>query len=320
MVNASSISISGVGFPYIADLPPEIYRSGLIDFVEVTPESLCRERRVGGQRALDLIPSHVERARQTCDGLQIVIHGVELSIGSAEGWNDAYIDMLDRFWKMWPFQWHSEHLGFQTVPPACPAGASTRDFVSVGVPLPLPSTREAVDLVAPRAAGLCDRYGVPFLLENPAHYLFDLPFDDEIQGEIGLMNAIVERGRCWQLLDLHNLYCNAVNFGIDVASLLQGVRLERVLEIHVAGGSWRDGFYMDGHNAGVPEPVWRLLEDVLPRAPNVAGVVFEVLDEAAPRLGPKLIGRELERAREIWHRYRRRSGADVIVARGTAEC
>jgi uncharacterized protein (UPF0276 family) len=319
-VSASPRSVTGVGFPYIAGLPTEIYRSGLIDFVEITPESLCRERRVGGRRTLDLIASHVERARETCDGLPIVIHGVELSIGSAEGWNDAYVDMLDRFWTTWPFQWHSEHLGFQTVPPAGPAGAPAQDFVSVGVPLPLPNTREAVDLVAPRAAALCDRYGVPFLLENPAHYLFDLPFDDEIDGETSLMNAIVRRGRCWQLLDLHNLYCNAINFGVDVAGLLRGVRLDRVLEIHVAGGSWRDGFYMDGHNARVPDAVWRLLEDVLPRTPNLAGVVFEVLDEAAPRLGPKVICEELEKAQEIWRRCRWRSGVAVPRAHGASPC
>jgi uncharacterized protein (UPF0276 family) len=308
--------VTGVGFPYIADLPTEIYQSGLIDLVEVTPESLCRERRSGGRRTLELIPSHVERARQTCDGLPIVVHGVELSIGSADGWNDAYVDMLDRLWAMWPFLWHSEHLGFQTIPHP---GASARDFLSVGVPLPLPSTREAVDLVAPRAAALRERYGVPFLLENPAHYLFDLPFDDEIAGETGLMNAIVEQGGCGQLLDLHNLYCNALNFGVDVADLLAGVRLERVVEIHVAGGCWRDGFYMDGHNAGVPDAVWRLLEDVVPRAPQLAGLVFEVLDEAAPQLGPKLICHELERAREIWRRLRRPE-AVTIAAGGASAC
>ena len=55
--------------------------------------------------------------------------------------------------------------------------------VNSGVPLPLPSTREAANLVAGRAAAIQRRYGVPFLLENPAHYLPDLPADPEIGEE-----------------------------------------------------------------------------------------------------------------------------------------
>src|SRR5207237_2409985 len=121
------------------DLPPEIYRGGAVDFVEVTPEVLCRERRGG---ALDLLPDKLAAARETCGALPIVVHGVELSIGSAHGCNAAYLDLLDRFQASWPFLWHSEHLGFQTIAggdahsrntgvarvlPARPRGAARRD-------------------------------------------------------------------------------------------------------------------------------------------------------------------------------------------------
>jgi uncharacterized protein (UPF0276 family) len=291
----------GVGFPYLPGLPVEIYRSGLVDFVELTPETLCRERRDGPARTLSLVPAHVERAQEVCGPLPITVHGVELSIGSALGWNDAYVAMLDRLWAEWPFRWHSAHLGWQTVPDEA-GGAG--GVLEVGVPLPLPPTVEAAALVASRAAALGVRYPVPFLLENPAHYLADLPGDDEIEGETGLMNRITEDGGCWQLLDLHNLYCNSLNFAADVRALLGGVRLDRVIEIHVAGGSWREGVYMDGHDGRVPEPVWELLEEVLPRAENVAGLVFEVADEPWPRLEPDVIEGELERARQIWRAHR----------------
>ena len=81
------------------------------------------------------------------------------------------------------------------------------------------------------------------------------------------------------------------------------IRLDRVRELHVAGGSWSDGFYMDAHDGRVPEPVWDLLELTLSRAPGIAGVVFEILDEYVDRLGPDGIARELERARTIWRRF-----------------
>jgi uncharacterized protein len=109
---------------------------------------------------------------------------------------------------------------------------------------------------------------------------------------------------CYQLLDLHNIYCNALNHHLDPFALIDRVTLDRVVEIHIAGGSWRDGFWMDGHNGRVPPPVWRLLEYTLRRAPNVSGVVFEVLDQFAPRLGREAITEELQRARAVWERCR----------------
>jgi uncharacterized protein len=290
----------GIGFPYIAAMPAGFYRSGAMDFVEITPETLCRQRGDGPDAALEIVPEQLQRARRTCGALPTVIHGVELSIGSAHGCNAAYLDMLDEFQAAWPFVWHSEHLGFQTIP------ADHGATLEVGVPLPLPATREAVEIVAERSTAIVERYGVPFLLENPAYYIAtaDLPSDSDIGDDIGMMGAIMERSGCHQLLDLHNIYCNSMNHGLDPLAVIDRVQLSRVVEIHVAGGSSRDGFWMDGHNGRVPQPVWELLNYALPRTVNVAGVVFEMLDEFALRLGTGGIAEELAKARVIWDRCR----------------
>jgi hypothetical protein len=50
--------------------------------------------------------------------------------------------------------------------------------------------------------------------------------------------------------------------------------------------------------------VWELLDYTLQRTPNVAAVVFEVLDEYAERLGTELIAEELTRARTLWQRWK----------------
>jgi uncharacterized protein (UPF0276 family) len=294
-MNGNIIPSLGIGFPYIATLPADLYRPGLIDFVEVTPETLCRQWGTGAAGQIEIIPSKMELAQRTCAGLPMVIHGVELSIGSAHGWNNAYLKMLDEFQAAWSFVWHSEHLGFQTIP------GDNNSTLAIGVPLPMPATKEAVDLVASRSAAILKRYGVPFLLENPAHYFTDLPSDPEIADDIGLMRAIGENSGCHLLLDLHNLHCNAINHGFDPFIALDRIPLSRVVEIHIAGGSWRDGYWMDAHDGRVPERVWELLEYVLPRIPNAAGVVFELLDEHAVRLGIGVIEAELSRARNIWN-------------------
>ncbi len=222
------------------------------------------------------------------------MHGVELSIGSAHGWHAPALRLLDDLWARWPFVWHSEHLSFQR------ARDAHGRLLETGVPLPLPLTRQALGVVAPRAAALHTRYGVPFLLENPAHYLSGLPSEAGLESEGLFASALVQASGCAQLLDLHNLYCNAVNFGFDARAELRRYPLERVLEIHVAGGSWRDGFLMDSHGSRVPGPVWGLLAEALALCPRVAGVVFEVLEVAARELRPVDMLRDLERLRAVW--------------------
>jgi uncharacterized protein (UPF0276 family) len=286
----------GIGLPYFASLPRELYQTGLLDFVEITPETLSRQRD-GPAVSVELVPEQVKRAQETCAELPIVVHGVELSIGSAHGCNSAYLQMIDAFQASWPFLWHSEHLGFQTIP------GEDGTVLEVGVPLPLSATKEAARLVATRCIAILGRYGVPFLLENPAYYLPELPADPEIGDEIGLMRVITESSGCFQLLDLHNLHCNAVNHGLDPFDAISRMPLNRVVEIHIAGGSWHSGFWMDAHDGRVPERVWELLEYTLPRVPNVAGVVFEMLESHAVRLGAEAIERELLRAQDIWQHF-----------------
>lgn len=287
----------GIGFGCVTALPESLYTADLLDFVELTPEIFHREVTADGRIDLRPEPRLYDAARRRCGTLPIAVHGVELSIGSAHGLFEPCLRMMDRLQAEWPFLWYSEHLHFQSFVDRNGVVANT------GVPLPLPATVEAASLVAGRAAAIQRRYGVPFLLENPAHYLSDLPGDAEIGDEFGLMRRIVTLSGCGQLLDLHNLYCNAINFGFDPKQALNRIALDQVGELHVAGGSWSDGFYMDGHNGKVPEPVWELLDITLARAPWITGVVFEILDEFLDRLGADGIARELETARLIWRRH-----------------
>jgi hypothetical protein len=286
----------GVGFGCHLALPGALYTPDLLDFVEITPELFHREENIRGR--VQLVPDRkpFEAARRRCENLPVAMHGVSLSIGSAHGMYEPCLAMMDSLQEEWPFCWYSEHLQFHITLDANGAAANT------GTPFPLPPTKEAADLVAGRAASIQRRFGVPFLLENPVHYLPDLPADPEIGDEFGLMQRIIALSGCGQLLDLHNLYCNAINFGFDATSALDRIRLDRVGEIHVAGGSWSEGFYTDAHDGRVPEPVWELLEQTLSRAPQIPAVVFETLDEHVERLGPDAIAGELERARAIWRR------------------
>jgi uncharacterized protein (UPF0276 family) len=104
------------------------------------------------------------------------------------------------------------------------------------------------------------------------------------------------------------VYANSINHPeFSASGYIDTIPLDRVKEIHLAGGQWIDGWYHDFHNAPVPAPVWDMLRDVLARATNVEAVVLEVQGPAHnPRSRPSEPGwvqmatADLQRAHEIW--------------------
>lgn len=286
----------GIGFTYQQGLKAALgARFDLIDFFELSPDVLCNEKTDGGKRRLDYNLALLDDALEATAQKPIVIHGLGLSIGSATGWNEDYLRILDILHAHRSFVWHSEHLAFLLT-----VDSAGQPF-HTGVPLPLPFTEEALALVAPRAQALCRRYGAPFLLENFTYYLPDLPAEGG-RDEVAFLNDLTERSGCGLLLDLYNFYCNAVNFRFDPIAALARLRLDRVVEIHLAGSNAQGKFLTDVHSNLTPEAVWELLEWVVPRAPNLAGIVYEVLEQAVPIVGIDGICGQLERAKAVWER------------------
>jgi len=280
----------GIGFPYLRNAPSELYRAdGLIDFVEIAPDTLCHQNEEG---RLEFDAELLDVAIDATASRPVVVHGVELSIGSACGWYAPYIEALDEFRKRRSFLWHSEHLGYLRY------AARDGQIRSTGVPLPLPFTRAAADLVVRRARRLQSRYGVPFLLENAVHYLPDLP-NDPGWDEGRFLAEVSERANCGLLLDLFNVHCNAVNFGVSPHTILEHVPYDRVLEIHVAGGASHEAFLLDSHSDVIPAAVWELLHEVAPRCPQLGGIVFEVLDEALAGVGLEAVVAQLEELQRV---------------------
>ena len=117
------------------------------------------------------------------------------------------------------------------------------------------------------------------------------------------LNELCELSGCHLLLDLHNLHVNSRNHGLDPFEFLGRVNLDRVVELHLGGGLEYGEWYLDAHSGPTPDPVWDLLEWVLPRAPNVSGVVFELLGSWFEPMGPERLTAELERMQEAWARH-----------------
>lgn len=129
---------------------------------------------------------------------------------------------------------------------------------------PIQFSSAEVERCAQRAGKLQQLYSMPLAHENAAYYL---PCPGAEMKEAEFMARLVDKAGTYLHLDLHNIYTNSINLqNFDLKDYLNTIPLDRVIAIHLAGGSWYGGVYHDWHDNSVPEPVWDLLEEVLSQA------------------------------------------------------
>ena len=107
---------------------------------------------------------------------------------------------------------------------------------------------------------------------------------------------MLEEADCYLLLDLTNLMNNATNNSYDPMEFLDQVPLERVLQIHLAGGYWQDDILLDTHSHPVPTEVLDLLAATAPRMRALRAVMIERDQNFPP--GDELL-KELDHVRAV---------------------
>ncbi|WKB53078.1 DUF692 domain-containing protein [Eleftheria terrae] len=186
--------------------------------------------------------------------------------------------------------WVSEHLSFNRV--RRQGGVQEAGFL-----LP-PRQRPAAVRVAADAVRRYGRaLGRPVAFETGVNYL--RPQRDEMS-DGDFFAAVSQAAGCGIVLDLHNLWCNERNGRQRMAEALRQVPLERVWELHLAGGMPMGSYWLDAHSGAVPEPVMALAAEWLPRLPQLGAIIFEILPEHVPRLGLDGVARQLERLQALW--------------------
>ena len=236
----------GIGWRPAIDLTVE--RLPGVDFVEVVAETVCPEHLPESLLAL--------RAR----GVPVLPHGVTLSLGGAEAPDRGRLDALARCAHALRAPLVSEHVAFVR------AGG-----LDAGHLLPVPRSREALDVVVANIRAAQAALPVPLAVENVAA-LLGWPDDEMTDGQF--LADLVERTGVRLLLDVANLYTNQVNLGLDPLVALGDLPLEAVAYVHVAGGTFRDGVWHDTHTHPVPPAVLDLLAAVGERV-RVPGVLLE---------------------------------------------
>jgi uncharacterized protein len=214
-----------------------------IDVLEVLAEDFVDATR-DQQRALRFLKSQVP----------MVVHGTSLGLASTERVDRKRLDDLARVvgW-LEPELW-SEHLAFVR-------GGGTE----VGHLAAPPRNEATLEGLARNVEEARRATGSLPLLENVAS-LIDPPLST--YDERSWLHAVLAATECNLLLDLHNVYANAMNFAFDAEALVRSLPPARIGAIHLAGGRRIErGRVLDDHLHGVPDEVFALLGCV--SAPNV---------------------------------------------------
>ncbi|MBN8820169.1 MAG: DUF692 domain-containing protein [Sphingomonas sp.] len=241
-----------------------------VDFVEVISENFM----IDGGRPKRIL-------REVRERYPVALHGVSMSVGSADGVDRAYLARLRALVDEVEPLFVSDHLCWTRF-----GGFSSHDL------LPLPYTQEALDIVCANVAIAQDALGRAMLIENPSSYV---AFEDDMMTEWAFLDAVCARTSCGLLLDVNNVFVSATNHGFDPIAYLDGVPHDRVRQIHLAGHSQRDTMLIDTHDSPVPASVWDLYAHALPRLGPVATMIER--DDAIPPLHELLA--ELDQARAI---------------------
>ncbi|KTB59864.1 MULTISPECIES: DUF692 domain-containing protein [Pseudomonas] len=241
-----------------------------VDFVEVISENFMV---AGGQ------PRHI--LRQIRERYPVALHGVSMSIGTAEGLDQAYLRRLKSLVDEVQPLFVSDHLSWSRS-----GGFNAHDL------LPVPYTDEALDRVCANIHQAQDVLGRTLLVENPSSYL---AFDGASMSEWAFIAAMTERTGCELLLDVNNVFVSASNHGFDALAFLDGIPAERVRQIHLAGHSQGRELLIDSHDSPVCAGVWDLYAKAIALLGPVATMIER--DDAIPPLAELL--EELSRARAM---------------------
>jgi uncharacterized protein (UPF0276 family) len=222
----------------------------------------------------------------------LVLHGVSLSIGSTDPLDRDYLRSLRQLAQRVEPAWVSDHLCWTGV-----AGRNLHDL------FPLPYTEAALDHVAARVREVQDFLGRQILLENVSSYV---EFRDSEMTEWEFLAEIAGRADCLVLLDVNNIYVSAFNHGFDAHAFLEGIPVERVRQVHLAGHSHCGTHIIDTHDAAVVDPVWDLYAAAVRRFGPAATMIER--DDHIPPLAELVT--ELDHAR--------RTCANALLTRSAA--
>ncbi|MBE4949192.1 MNIO family chryseobactin maturase [Chryseobacterium culicis] len=211
----------------------------------------------------DLLNFYAENER-------LIGHGVYYSLFDAR-WTERQEDWLKKLKEevaLRRYNHITEHFGFM----------NTENFHQ-GVPLPVSLHAKTLEIGKDRLYRLQDAVNIPVGIENLA---FSFGIDD-VKEQGAFLDKLIEDTDGFLILDLHNIYCQACNFGIEIQEIMDWYPLDKVKEIHLSGGSWQESVYgkrpvrRDTHDDSIPKELFSVLPSVVSQCQHLEYVIIERL-------------------------------------------
>jgi uncharacterized protein (UPF0276 family) len=267
------MTLTGIGWrhPHYGEL---LQTRPALGFVEVHSENFFGE----GGAALAML----DAARQV---YPVSLHGVGLGLGSAAGIDDWHLSRLERLVSRIEPVRVSDHACFARGP----LGGKTVHAADL---LPIPFNDAALAVLSANVQRVQDRLKRPLLVENVSAYI-EMAGSD--RHETDFLGALVRRTGCRLLVDVNNIYVNALNAQLAGSNLdpvaacmhwLDLIPADAVGEIHLAGHCAMEDIVIDDHGSLVCAEVWRIYSHAIGRFGAVPSLVE--WDTAIPPLATLL--------------------------------
>ncbi|MCG3460398.1 DUF692 domain-containing protein [Xenorhabdus bovienii] len=238
----------GIGVNYKSSFSKEIYNNlQYIDILEVHSEKFF----------LDEEDNYLEKC---CEEIPIIFHGLDMSLGTDDNLDTEYLENLKNVIINKKPMWYSDHLS-----------ATRHGNIEVGHLMPIQFSIENSYNIINKIKKIKSEVNENFIIENITYY-YNMPGSD--MAEIDFINSIVKNSDCGILLDINNLYINAMNHNYDPEEFLLKLPLDHIVEIHLAGGSYKFDMIVDTHANKIWDDVWKLYEYSLSKT-DVCGVIIE---------------------------------------------
>lgn len=260
----------GVGLGFREQLRSGIFiNRSKVDFLEITSDHY-----------LDATPRKMDELDLLREHFTLIPHSLDLSLGSAEGVDDRYLEKIAELIERIDPPWFSDHICF-----------TKSNGVKIGHLAPVPFTTEALRVFSRNIEKVKERISTPLILEN---ITYNLTFPSSEMSEVEFIKTLLEETDCGMLLDATNLYINSQNLGNDWRAFLDTLPPERIVQLHFVGSHRRGDRLIDAHADRTEDEIWNVFEEINVIC-DIKGAILE-RDENFPDFSE--IVAELDTARE----------------------
>ena len=261
----------GVGIGFREQFRADIFlHRAKIDFLEITADHYFDSNDFKKEE-LELLKQH----------FSLIPHGLDLSLGSAEGIDEEYLEKFADLVEDVQPEWFSDHLCFTK------SGGK-----NIGHLAPVPYTNEALKVFVKNITRVKNRINTPLILENITYVV---RFPSSEMSEAAFITKILEETDCGLLLDVTNLYINSRNFDFCWRKFLDEIPLERVIQLHFVGSHTHGNLLIDAHSHKTETEIWEVFREVCARC-DVKGAILERDGNFPPF---EEIVEEIEKARHL---------------------